>query len=150
MKDLCNKQSHPFYAWNILFNITIYRPAQKSVNWLVNSTLNRIKVLYYIMNLQKFLEMRFSMFSAELIKVRYNSTNWLANLKLNILVQTRECCMLTDFWAILYSNWHFKVRITFKWDLLTSLKRRWKWGYEPLRKNATAIHEQRFKYLRLS
>jgi hypothetical protein len=39
------------------------------------------------------------MFSAQFTTLWYLSKNWLAVLNPNILVNTRECVRLTDFWT---------------------------------------------------
>jgi hypothetical protein len=63
---------------------------QKSVNQLVNYTLNYDRNIYYLFNFDKLFEMRPSMFNAQLTDLRYRSTNLLAGLNVNILRSTRE------------------------------------------------------------
>jgi hypothetical protein len=46
--------------------------------------------------------MRPSMSNAQLSTLWYRSTNWLADLNLNIPANTRDCFMLIDFLATLY------------------------------------------------
>jgi hypothetical protein len=45
----------------------VYRLAQKSVNWLVKCTLEYVRNFYYLLILQKCLEIRYSTFNAQLI-----------------------------------------------------------------------------------
>jgi hypothetical protein len=45
------------------------------------------------------LEMRYSMFSAQLTTPGYRSTNWLTGLNLNIAVNTSQFYRLTEFWS---------------------------------------------------
>jgi hypothetical protein len=87
------------------FSLTakIYQATQKSVKRFINYTKIRYQC-HYLLNLQKLFEIGSSNLNSQLTTLWYRSTNRLAGLNLNILVNTRECFKLTDFWAALYNE----------------------------------------------
>jgi hypothetical protein len=74
------------------------RMPQKLVNWMPNCTIKYVRNFFIASWLHtNFFEMRSSVFSAQLTKLRYHFTNWLAGLNLNITVNMRGRFKLTDF-----------------------------------------------------
>jgi hypothetical protein len=61
------------------------------------------KFLCYLLNLYKSFEMRYCMFNAQITTLSYRYTSWWAGLNQNIPVNKKQCSMLTEFWATLYS-----------------------------------------------
>jgi hypothetical protein len=89
---------HSFRTLRIVSNGTDMYFHQKSLNWLVKYTLKYIiNFLFTYLIYKYFFEMRSSMFNAQLRVLFYFSTNRLADLNMNIPVNTREYFRLTDF-----------------------------------------------------
>jgi hypothetical protein len=60
---------------------------------------------------KKLFEMRSSTINAHLTTLWHRPTTWLAGLNVNILVNTKECFRLTDFWA--RNHGHEEMRTQF-------------------------------------
>jgi hypothetical protein len=74
------------------------------VSYLASKVYAKIwyKFLYYLLNLQKFYNIRASMFNAKLTTLWHRSINWLVRWNPNVPVNMREYFRLTDFWVTLY------------------------------------------------
>lgn len=83
-------------AESVLTNLT-FKPLKDS------QLVSTMSILSYLINLQKLIEMRITMFNVQLRMMRYRSTNILAGSNRNIRINTRECFTLIDCWPTLYT-----------------------------------------------